>query len=551
MQTLDDATASADDRIAATQPLDARLDGLPARTRRQLRQARDALGRRDAAASDVALSQAAAVASEHPEYLRLAGITRLLQRRANDAVAMLERARTLSPTDALILTNLGSALRGIGRNDEALDMLRRACELAPGMAAAWHNLAQALNAQAYAGEAREFYARALLRNPGHVDARIGYADALKTLGEIDAAALEYRRVLAQAPGLARAWSRLANLKTVRFDDAEIAQLRTLLRAPALDDEDRASVGFALAKALEDEDETREAFAVLSQANALRRRTLSWDAHAFSRHVEAISAAFASPPVTASAPEMGREVIFVVSLPRSGSSLTEQILASHPDVEGAGELSDLGALMDEESRRRRRGFPDWVADATPDDWRRLGERYLERTARWRRTRPMFTDKALDNWRSAGAALAMLPGARFVNVRRDPVENCLACYRQPFGKGHAYAYDLDEVAMYWRDYDRLMRLWHARYPGQFHDVVYEDLIADSEAEIHRLLAFCGLPFDEACLRFYETERSVRTPSTAQVRRPIASGTARAHRYGELLAPLYLALGKAPADRAVPPP
>ena len=228
-----------------------------------------------------------------------------------------------------------------------------------------------------------------------------------------------------------------------------------------------------------------------------------------------------------------EVIFVVSMPRSGSTLVEQILAAHPEVEGANELEVLPDLLVAESRRHGVDFPHWVGHATPADWDRLGKTYLEQTGRWRQSRPRFTDKALSNWLYAGAIRAMLPGARVIDCRRDPVETCLSCFRQAFARWHGYAYDMEELAAFWRDYDKLSRIWPERIPEAFHTLVYEELLADPEREIRRLLEFCGLPFDEACLRSHEIERSVRTASASQVREPLRRDTARALRYGELRA------------------
>ncbi|MGH8173884.1 MAG: sulfotransferase, partial [Rhodanobacteraceae bacterium] len=383
------------------------------------------------------------------------------------------------------------------------------------------------------------YARALRCDPDHVRARISYADTLRTLGKGSEAAVEYRRAL-KLPGSIEAWTRLSGLQTVQITAEETAELERLFSKPDLSENDRVIVGFALARALEQHARYSEAFTVLSSANAVKRRQMQWDAQLFSQRIDEIMKAFAQPPATASPPTLGKEVIFIVSLPRSGSTLAEQILASHPDIEGASELPDLSNILDEESRRTGKEFPGWVADATPQDWRRLGEDYMKRTARWRRERPMFTDKGLSNWRVIGAAMAMLPGARFVNSRRDPVETCLSCYRQLFSRGQAYTYDLSEVAAYWRDYERMMRFWNARYPGTVRDQVYEKLVVDPEPEVRALLAFCGVSYDAACLRFHETKRNVRTLSGAQVREPLRQDTARAPLYAELLTPLRLALG-----------
>ncbi len=317
-----------------------------------------------------------------------------------------------------------------------------------------------------------------------------------------------------------------------------------LHAPGFVRAGSGARGIRLAKAFEDQDRYDEAFVTLTSVNGLQRRRVRWDAGQSSRIVEAIIAAFDTPPKGAQEAKLGHETIFIVSLPRSGSSLVEQILASHADIAGGGELGDLGACIEEESKRRGHEFPSWVSAASPADWQRLGYRYRERTARWRKQHAYFTDKGLANWQMLGAALAMLPGAHIVNVRRDPIETCLSCYRQLFRRGQGFAYDMFDMGAYWRDYDRLMRFWHARYPHRIHDLVYEDLLAEPETQIRALLAFCNVRFDPACLKHHETPRSVFTSSAAQVREPLRSDTARAGHYGELLAPLRLALGL-PAD------
>jgi Sulfotransferase family len=235
------------------------------------------------------------------------------------------------------------------------------------------------------------------------------------------------------------------------------------------------------------------------------------------------------------------VIFVVSLPRSGSTLTEQILASHPQVTGGGELQDMEKVIEEENQRHGVPLQQWARAATAADWDRMGKDYLQRTAHWRQKKPRFVDKMLANWRFAGAILAMLPDARIVVSRRDPLENTFSCYRQMFGDyGHVYSYDMQDVASYWHDFDRMCRRWVELYPDRVHNMVYEDLLADQEGKTRELLDFCGLEFDPACLRYYETERSVKTISSAQVREPLRRDTAKAPKYGALLDPLRAALG-----------
>lgn len=521
--------------------LEQRLDGLPPDLAALLRNVRSALEQRQADDADRWLEQARARLERHSEFLRLSGITRHLQGRAQEAVVLLRRALEASPGDALVLTNLGSALRAAGERNAAMAALVRASELAPGLAAAWYNLGRALGAERRPEEARIAFRRALDCDPDHGPARLAHADTSRTLGHIDEAAEAYRSALRDGAGV-DAWTRLAALKTVQFDEAETAELERLFSAASTTADARARIGFVLAKALEDSGRISEAFAVLGIANAIKRRGLHWDARAFSASIDAIMQAFPAPLATASPESLGHETIFIVSMPRSGSTLVEQILASHPEVEGANELDDLSAVIDGESRRTGRAFPAWVASAGPDDWRRLGEEYLERTARWRRRYPRFTDKALSNWNYIGAVAAMLPGARFVDCRRDPLETCLSCWRQMFGKGQSFSYDIAELASYWRDYERMMRFWQSRHPRRLRTQSLERLVEAPEAEVRALLEFCELPFERACLDFHQTQRAVHTLSAAQVREPLRADTARAWRYGELLLPMRMALAHA---------
>jgi hypothetical protein len=313
-------------------------------------------------------------------------------------------------------------------------------------------------------------------------------------------------------------------------------LHTLFRQPGAQPDARVAIGFALAKALEDQDNYAAAFDVLRDANTLKRNHVSWSASAERAQIDAIMAAFRTPAPTPLDPTLGQEVIFIVSLPRSGSTLTEQILASHHDVEGANEITDLPQVIEDESRRRGQPFPQWVTAATAEDWARLGRDYLQRTQRWREKRSRFTDKNLVTWELVGAIARMLPGARIVNSRRDSLETCYACYRQLFSNGAHFSYDLDDMVSYYADYVRLMRYWQDALPRKIFDHVYENLLTDTEAQIRRLLDFCALSFDPACLAFHETSRTVlSTASAAQVRQPLRIDTPRNMRYGDTLEPL----------------
>lgn len=518
-----------------------RAAGLSPAATRLLEQAAAALARKEPDAAETALVGVLALAPDNVEAQRLLGLMEQLRGDYAQAMAILRQALALSPNDALIHMNLGTLLYARGEFEAALAALQRACDLAADFAPAWFNLGKMLKMQGRPAGAITALHRALDLAPEHVAARIVLAEAQTSLGAAVPAAANYREVLRRQPDHADAWTGLSNLKTERFTKADIAQLQHALQLTQATHA-RIALGFALAKALEDQAEYHAAFRTLGKANALKRRQLNWSAAAARTQVDAILTAFAEPLSGAVDAQQGEQVIFVVCLPRSGSTLTEQILASHPQVEGAAELPDLQQVLDEESARRQCPFPQWTNAATPEDWARLGRNYLARTERWRKDKPRFTDKNLLNWRFVGAAMAMLPGARVVNSRRDALENCFGCYRQLFATGNEFSYDLDDMASYWRDYDRLSRHWQRLFPQRFFEHVYESLQADPEAQVRRLLAFCGLAYDPACLEFHGTQRTVNTASAAQVRQPLRQDTARSALYGSDLKRLRALLGMA---------
>jgi tetratricopeptide (TPR) repeat protein len=482
-----------------------------------------------------ALDGAAALAPAHAEVRRMRGIWLGRSGRHAEAVETLRRLADAAPGDAVVLNDLASALYAGRDVDAAFAAWQRACEIAPGFAAAWLNYGKNRKAEGDIEGAIPLLERALRIDPSAVSARVVMADAMIYAGRLDDAIAQYREALHRRPDFGSAWWGLANTKTVKLTADEIATLETLRHAPGVAEDERIAAGFALGKALEDHARYEDAFAVLNEANARMRASLPWDQRAFSTEIDAVLDPANRPRAEAVTADLGHEVIFIVSLPRSGSTLTEQILAAHPDIEGASELPALGRIIQEESERRRKPFPAWVAETTPDDWERLGGAYLARTARWRTRKPRFTDKMPNNWPFVGAALAMLPGARVIDCRRDPVETAWSCFKQRFGSGQKFSYDLADIAATWKDYDRAMRTWAEHAPDRVRMQVYERLLADPDAEIRALLAFCGVPFDAACLRFHEADRAVRTASAAQVREPLRKDTARSAGYGRLLDPL----------------
>ena len=513
---------------------------------RLLARARTEWAQQQFAAAEQSLTNVLTLAPDEPDAIRLLGM--VVQRLGNHgkAIDCYRRVLAVRLEDADLQMGLGIALFEHGQVDEALTHLRRACELEPASASAWFNLGEALGRYAQTTEALDALRRALQIDPAHISARLSVARAQANLGEVAAAVAEFREVLRRDPANAEGWFGLSNLNVVRFDAADIAALQRALARADLAPRDRELLGFALAKALESEGDYAQAFEVFRTANASRRRRVQWDAAGEHRRVAAIQRVFADempPPIDA---RLGKEVILIVSIPRSGSTLVEQILASHPQVEGANEIKDMTQVIDAETLRRKSAFPLWVPDASADDWERLGREYLARTARWRRTKPRFTDKSLVTWYMVGAALAMLPAARVIVVRRDPVETCLGCFRQCFSEASGFACDLDEMADYCADFLRLTRFWLGKYPDQVFDLEYEALVAEPEAVIRRMLDFCNLPFVPECLEFHQTARSVQSlPSAALVRQPMRSDTARSARFGDKLDPLRQRLRNAGVD------
>ena len=567
-----------------------RLDGLPPQAIRYVLATANALelGRPDEAERHII--GVMALHPDHPEVLRLLAGIQNLRGDKRGAIASMRRAVAQRPDDALYHNTLGAVLGENTELDAAVMSLRRACELQPDLASAWYNLGVLLMRSIRPDESAQALRRAVELEPEHARARVMLGEMLRASGHYDEAAAQYRRVLEKAPHAGTAWWGLADLKNRKLDEVDIERIRAAMQRPDTGEDDLIAMGFALAKALEDQGRYADSLAALGQAHARARRRQQWDARGFSGRIDYILRAFPSnnavarratptppPPLAgegkgvgpapnnavarsatptpppllagegkgsgqAATEPLGHEVIFIVSMPRSGSSLAEQILASHSQVDGAGELPDLPQIISEESRRRGQQFPLWVGQATPADWQRMGLRYLERTTYWRRRRPRFTDKLPNNWEYVGAIRAMLPAARIVVCRRDPLETCLACYRQMFAR-HDYTRTFADLAAYWRDFDRSVRHWRALHPQHLHEMVYEELVVAPEAQIRALLEFCGLPFEPGCVDFHKTERDVYTPSAAQVREPLRRDTARAPRYGALLDPLRSALGLPP--------
>jgi cytochrome c-type biogenesis protein CcmH/NrfG len=485
------------------------------------------------------------------------------------------------PTDVAAIRMLAETGVRLSRFDDAEALLARAIQLAPDFIEARHNYAVVLHRQNKLREALVQVQMLLAReprNPGYrglnavVLARIGdydgaikayqsllkelpdqpkawmsYGHALKTIGRAEDAIAAYRKSIGLLPSLGEAYWSLANLKTFRFAPPEIEAMRKQLARQTLGEEDRVHLHFALGKALEDAEDYSGAFAQYESGNALRRASLRYDADEISQLVERSKALF-TRDFFAERSGWGSpapDPIFIVGLTRSGSTLLEQILASHSQVEGTMELPDIIALSRRFGRKHtgeEATYPALLESLAPEQFRELGEEYLSRTRIQRRTaRPFFIDKMPNNWTNVGFIHLILPNAKIIDARRHPLACCFSNFKQLFARGQGFSYSLVDCARYYRDYVDLMVHFEAVLPGRVHRVIHEWLIADPEGEIRRLLKYCGLSFEEQCLRFYENERAVRTASSEQVRRPLsAEGIDQWRKFEPWLGELKAALG-----------
>jgi tetratricopeptide (TPR) repeat protein len=498
------------------------------------------------------------------------------------AEAALRARLKAEPTDVAAIRMLAEVAARLGRYEDAGSLLARCLELSPSFHEARRAHAQVLQRQERPLEALAEAERLMAidaKNPNHgmliasILARLGdheaaighyealldryprqpkawmsYGHALKTIGRRPDAVAAYQRALAQAPQLGEVWWSLANLKTHRFGAADIAAMRAQLARDDLGEEDRLHLHFALAKALEDEGDFAAAFAEYAKGNAIRHAQLRHASADITSQVERTGRLFTADFLATrrgggcAAPDP----IFIVGLPRSGSTLVEQILASHSRVEGTMELPDLLTIVQQLDRmagsRERGAYPEAIAALSAPELSRLGEDYLARARAHRRTdRPLFIDKLPNNWLHVGLIQLILPNATIVDARRHPLGCCLSGYKQHFARGQAFSYDLAAIGRYYRDYVALMAHFDAVSPGKVHRVIYERMVADTEAEVRALLAHVGLPFEDACLRFWTNQRAVRTASSEQVRQPIFDAAVEHWRNFEpWLDPLKEALG-----------
>ena len=395
----------------------------------------------------------------------------------------------------------------------------------------------------------ELYRELLTGAAQPADLHLSIAHSLKTLGRREEAVAEYRAAAAARAGYGDAYWSLANLKTYRFEDRELERMRAAESAASTPVVDRYHLCFALGKALEDQQQYQESFEYYARGNALKRSESRYRPEVFELNTR-LQIAVCTPEVFARHRHGGAaaaDPIFIVGLPRSGSTLIEQILASHSAVEGTQELADIPRIVVDlrgrEPEPDNPRYPAVLAQLTAADYRRLGEKYLSDTRIYRTGKARFIDKMPNNFRHIGLIHLMLPNARIIDARREPMACCFGNLKQLFASGQEFAYSVEDIARYYRTYLELMRHWDAVLPGRVLRVQHEDVVDDLAGNVRRLLDYCELEFEPACVEFHKTERSVRTASSEQVRQPIyREGLDQWRHYEPWLGPLREALGDA---------
>lgn len=445
------------------------------------------------------------------------------QKNMGDAEALLRRASQIAPAYKEVLMLLGSVLLERNRFPEAAEIFEKVIKLHPDLDTAWAGLGQAFARSDKTDNAANAFARALELNPKVPLVQMSYGHILKTLGDQEKALDAYREAIRLKPDFGEVYWSMANLKIFKFEDPEVAAMEEQLNDPDLGASPEVHFRFALGKAYEDRKDYGKAWHYYDTANQKQRGLVKHDPVEVQVKQAQIMEVFSKEFLKAQSGHGfdAPDPIFIVGLPRSGSTLIEQILASHSMVEGTAELPFLGKMAGTMGRYRSDSvrFPMAVKGFRNQDWLAYGKQYMEMSAAHRSTdAPYFTDKLPNNYPLVGLIHLILPNAKVINARRHPIDCCLGNYKQLWGKGQHFTYDVFELADYYREYHKIMTHWHDVLPGKVLDVHYEQTVLDLERQVREILEFCGLPFEEQCVRFHETERSIWTASSEQVRQPI---------------------------------
>jgi tetratricopeptide (TPR) repeat protein len=484
--------------------------------------------------------------ARHVDSLHLLGLIACQGGRYDRAVELIGQAIRIWKHNPFYYCNMGSALRAQGRIDDAVAHFKRALVLKPDYADAHNNLGNVLGEQGKPDEAAMHYGRALAINPDHAEANNNLGNVFKEQGKFEDALGHYGRAIAIRPDYAEVHYNRAEIKTFHRGDGDLAALETLARKDDLPASQALHIHFALAKALEDSGDYERAFEHLRKGNALKRLQIAYDQNSVSQFFQRIRKVFDAELFDRFRKEgdPSSVPIFVLGMPRSGSTLIEQILASHPRIHGAGELNDLEAavsgVLGNGGRPSR--YPECVPSLDDATLRRIGEVYLSRLPALADGKVRIVDKLPGNLLHIGLIRLILPNARVIHTVRNPIDTCVSCYSKLFTSGQNFSYDLTELGRYYRCYRELMTHWRSVLPSDaMFDVSYEDVVDDLEGQARRMIDYCGLPWDDRCLSFDKTSRTVKTASAVQVRKPLFRGSLqRWRRYEPGIAPLLQELG-----------
>ncbi len=465
----------------------------------------------------------------------------------DDAEFLLEQVLVLEPNHQVARYEYAQVLLTRHKHVQAREQMEMLLKLDPDNRAYRTTYATVCTGLADYDRALPLYREVLAETPNEPELHLSIAHALKTLGKTSEAVESYRAAAAARPRYGEAYWSLANLKTYRFTDAEIAQMRTDEAASDVALADRYHLCFALGKALEDRAEYAESFAYYERGNALKKTECRYRPEPLDKNAR-LQASVCTREFFAAREGWGCQdpsPIFIVGLPRSGSTLIEQILASHSLVEGTMELADIPRLVQELQGRERIDsnprYPGIMSEMTADEFKRIGEGYLNSTRVYRTGKPFFIDKMPNNFRHLGLIHLILPNAKIIDARRDALACCFSNFKQLFAFGQQFTYGIEDITRYYRMYVQLMAHWDQALPGKILRIQHEKVVEDFESSVRRILDFCGLDFEPGCLQFHKTERSVHSASSEQVRRPInREGVDQWRNYERWLGPFQQSLG-----------
>ena len=462
----------------------------------------------------------------HAEAMRLLASVACSHNKYDDAELLLLRAVSKSPKFARAWLDLSKVQLDLGKYPDAIKSAEHLVTLTPDNAESYVALA---NTQAQSNQpqlAIESYKKTLSIAPKHRGGFAGLAHQLKTVGRQEEAIEVHRQNIKANPTNAEPYWNLANLKTFRFKDNEVQAMQDLLENEELDDLSQVQLCNALGLEFEGRKDYVKAFEYFHRCNLTHRASEKYDpvGHEvmINKIIEVFDKSFIEKHQAKGNPDISP--IFIVGLPRSGSTLIEQILASHSQVEGTHELPDLAYMVKGFKKRNAKTlhFPENLQEPGQKSWTDMGLEFIQRTQKYRSGTPRFIDKNPNNFVYSGLINLMLPNAKIINARRHPLDSCFGSYKQLFASGQPFSYDLSELGEYYLQYWRIMEHWQQVLPGKVLDVDYEHVVADLDSQVRRILDYCGLPFEEACLNFHQTNRAVKTASSEQVRRPIYSSS-----------------------------